>query len=44
MPYIIANVTKKIGTITLNHDRRRNALSGPLVKDVIAALGSFRKA
>jgi methylmalonyl-CoA decarboxylase len=44
MPYIIAKVAEQIGTITLDHDRRRNALSGPLVKEVIAALSSFRQA
>jgi methylmalonyl-CoA decarboxylase len=43
MPYIIAKVADKIGTITLDHDRRRNALSAPLVKEVMAALDSFRK-
>jgi len=44
MPYIITNITEKIGTITLDDQRRRNALSAPLVKELIAALASFREA
>jgi methylmalonyl-CoA decarboxylase len=44
MPYIIAAVDEKIGTITLNNERHRNALSKPLVDEAVAALGSFREA
>jgi methylmalonyl-CoA decarboxylase len=44
MAYVIAEIAEKIGTITLDHERRRNALSGPLIKEVITALGSFREA
>jgi methylmalonyl-CoA decarboxylase len=44
MPYIIAAVAEKIGTITLNNERHRNALSKPLVDEAVAALGSFREA
>ena len=44
MPYIIANITDNVGTITLNDERRRNALSRSLIEQVIAALCSFREA
>ena len=44
MSYIIAEVVENVGTITLNDERRRNALSHPLVNEAIAALGSFREA
>jgi methylmalonyl-CoA decarboxylase len=43
MSYIIANVADKIGTITLNDERHRNALSKHLVEEAIAALQSFRE-
>src|SRR5215831_8312115 len=43
MSYIIAKVVESIGTITLDDERHRNALSKPLVEEVIAALGSFRE-
>ena len=41
MAYTTSGVTEFIGTITLDHDRRRNALSHALVEEVIAALRSF---
>ena len=44
MSYIIAKVAEEIGTITLDDERRRNALSKPLVEQAIAALYSFREA
>ena len=44
MSYVIAEVVENVGTITLNDERRRNALSHRLVKEAIAALGSFREA
>jgi methylmalonyl-CoA decarboxylase len=43
MSYIIAKVADNIGTITLNDDRHRNALSKRLVEQAIAALQSFRE-
>jgi methylmalonyl-CoA decarboxylase len=43
MSYIIAKVAEKIGTITLNDERHRNALSKQLVDEAIAALQSFRE-
>src|SRR3954463_9487688 len=41
MPYTTSEVTEFIGTITLDHEHRRNALSHALVEEVIAALRSF---
>lgn len=43
MSYIIAKVAENIGTITLNDERRRNALSKLLVEEAIAALHAFRE-
>ena len=36
MTYTLSQVTESIGTITLDHERRRNALSHALVEEVIA--------
>ena len=44
MPHILAEVADAIGTITLDHDARRNVLSEVLVEEAVAALGSFREA
>src|SRR5215216_2377378 len=44
MSYTTSGVAKFIGTITLDHERRRNALSHALVEEVIAALRSFQEA
>jgi methylmalonyl-CoA decarboxylase len=44
MTYTLSQVTESIGTITLDHERRRNALSHALVEEVIAALRSFQEA
>ena len=44
MAYILTEVAESVGTITLDHERRRNALSLPLVEEVITALHSFRDA
>jgi methylmalonyl-CoA decarboxylase len=44
MPHILTEVTDAIATITLDHERRRNALSAALVEEIVAALGSFRQA
>src|SRR3954454_5718309 len=41
MPYTTSEVTEFIGSITLDHEHRRNALSHALVEEVIAALRSF---
>ena len=38
MAYILTEVAEFVGTITLDHERRRNALSQPLVEEVITAL------
>ena len=37
MPYIFSEMAESIGTITLDHDHRRNALSRALVEEVVAA-------
>ena len=44
MPYVRSTVADAIGTVTLAHPRRRNALSEALVEEIIAALGAFREA
>src|SRR3982751_3256780 len=44
MTYTLSQVTESIGMITLDHERRRNALSHALVEEVIAALRSFQAA
>ncbi len=45
MPHILAELADDaIGTVTLDHEARRNALGEALVGEVLAALGSFREA
>ncbi len=44
MPLILAAIDDGIGTITLNNDLKRNALSEQLVHAVAAALADFREA
>ena len=44
MSYTVSEATGFIGTVTLDHERRRNALSHALVEEVIAALQRFREA
>ena len=44
MAYTTSEVSAFIGTITLDHERRRNALSHALVAEVITALNTFREA
>jgi methylmalonyl-CoA decarboxylase len=44
MPRILTEVIDAIATISLDHERRRNALSAALVEEIVAALGSFRQA
>ena len=44
MAYTLSEVTESVGTITLDHERRRNALSHHLVEEVITALRSFQEA
>src|SRR3712207_4469356 len=44
MTYVLAEVADAIATVTLDHERRRNALSHALVEELIAALESFRRA
>jgi methylmalonyl-CoA decarboxylase len=44
MAYTLSEVTESVGTITLDYERRRNALSHALVEEVITALHAFREA
>src|SRR5690349_8866291 len=44
MPHIATEIADAIATLTLDHERRRNALSRALVEEVIAALAAFREA
>src|SRR5215210_3918319 len=44
MSYTTSEVSEFVGTITLDHERRRNALSHALVEEVITALNAFREA
>ena len=41
MPAILSQVEGFVGTITLNHPEKRNALSEHLVDGIIAALEDF---
>lgn len=40
---ILTDVSEAIGTVTLNQPARRNALSSPLVEEVLASLAEFQK-
>ena len=42
MPFITTSIDDDIGCITLDNDKRRNALSEPLVQEIIDALADFR--
>ena len=41
MKFITVAFSESIGTITLNHDRKRNALSRGLIHEVIKALNDL---
>ena len=41
MEFITMALTESIGTITLNHDRKRNALGRALINEVIKALNDL---
>lgn len=43
MPLVLVSVEDKVGFVTLNHDEKRNALSAPLVAEIIGALADFRR-
>ncbi|HSB45170.1 MAG TPA: methylmalonyl-CoA decarboxylase [Nitrospira sp.] len=43
MSYVITTIEDSIGTIMLNHGQKRNALSQPLIADILEALGAFRQ-
>jgi methylmalonyl-CoA decarboxylase len=44
MPLVLTSISDEIGTLTLNSPERHNALSGPLVGELIAAFTRFRTA
>lgn len=44
MAYVLAEVADAVATVTLDHERRRNALGRALVEEAIAALAAFREA
>lgn len=43
MSYVITTIEDSIGTIMLNHGQKRNALSQPLIADILEALEAFRQ-
>jgi enoyl-CoA hydratase/carnithine racemase len=42
MSLVLSKVDESIGTITLNHPEKRNALSEPLVHGIIEAFQDFK--
>ena len=44
MPHVLTEVADAIATLTLDHERRRNALSHALVEEALAALRAFEEA
>ncbi len=42
MPLVLRQQTEAIGTLTLNHPQRRNALSSALLDELIAGLDSLQ--
>ena len=43
MPYVLSEQQDSIGTLTLNHPEKRNALSNALIEEIIAALDTFNQ-
>ena len=43
MSYVITTIEDSIGSIMLNHGQKRNALSQPLIADILEALEAFRQ-
>jgi methylmalonyl-CoA decarboxylase len=43
MSLVVATTQDDIGFITLNHERKKNALSEPLIQEITAALSRFRE-
>jgi methylmalonyl-CoA decarboxylase len=43
MPHIVVESQDAVGSVTLNHPEKRNALSAPLIAEVIGALDGFRR-
>ena len=44
MPHVTTEIADTVATLTLDHERRRNALGRALVEEAIAALAAFREA
>jgi methylmalonyl-CoA decarboxylase len=44
MPHSLSEITGSVGTITLDHEQRRNALSRELAEEITAALRAFQEA
>jgi methylmalonyl-CoA decarboxylase len=43
MPLVLADAKDAIGTLTLNHAQKANALSHALIEEIVAALAGFRR-
>lgn len=43
MPLVETSIHDAIGTITLNHPKKRNALSATLIEDILSALAAFQE-
>jgi methylmalonyl-CoA decarboxylase len=43
MPVVLATVRDHVGTLTLNHARKANALSEAVVAEIVAGLAEFRR-
>ena len=43
MPYVLSDLQDSIGTLTLNHPEKRNALSNALIEEIIATLDTFNQ-
>ena len=43
MTFVVKTIEDSIGTIMLNHGQKRNALSQPLIADILEALTAFRQ-
>ena len=44
MPCVTTEIADAVATLTLDHERRRNALGRALVEEATAALAAFREA
>src|SRR4051794_19138548 len=44
MPHVTTEIADAVAPLTLDHERRRNALGRALVEEAVAALAAFREA